>query len=370
MPQIPSIHTPSPPVMHHDRRSFLQTASLGLLAFSQPLSFLSAMSKDTAMGVIVHSYSIRWNAKTESKNYPAFVNAIQLLEHCHRIGAGGIQVTLNNWTQDFAKKVRDSREKLGLFLEGSISLPKTKEDITNFEKEVLAAKEAGAEVLRTVCLNGRRYETFHSADEFANFKKQSIQSLQWAEPIVKKHRMKLAVENHKDWKSFELVEIIKNLSSPWVGVTLDFGNNISLLEEPMEVIKALAPYVFSTHVKDVGLSEYEGGFLMSEVPLGTGIIDLPAALTLCKKMNPNIHFNLEMITRDPLQIPCFNDSYWATFAQTPATDLAKTIQMVRAKKFPGTLPKVKDLNFEEKLAAEEKNVQECLAYSKNSLGLG
>lgn len=370
MQQIPSIHKKISSAFELDRRSFLHTASLGLLAFSQPLSFLAAMNKDSAMGVIVHSYAIRWNAKTESKTYPAFVNAIQLLEHCHSLGAGGIQVTLNNWTQDFAKKVRDSREKLGLYLEGSIGLPKTKEDIATFEKEVMAAKEAGAEILRTVCLNGRRYETFHSAADFATFKQQSIQSLQWAEPIVKKHRMKLAVENHKDWKSFELVEIIKNLSSPWVGVTLDFGNNISLLEEPMEVIKALAPYVFSTHVKDVGLHEYEQGFLMSEVPLGTGIIDLPAALALCKKANPNIHFNLEMITRDPLEIPCFKEDYWATFAQTPATDLAKTIQMVRTKKFPGTLPGVKNLNFEEKLAAEEKNVQTCLAYSKNSLGLG
>ncbi len=364
------IHTRTAQNTGLQRREFLHASALGLLAFAQPLSFLSAMTKESAMGVIVHSYSIRWNAKTESKNYPAFTDAIQLLEHCHELGAGGIQVTLNNWTSDFAKKVRDRREKLGLYLEGSIGLPKTVEDVATFEKEVLAAKEAGAQVLRTVCLNGRRYETFNSPEAFATFKKQSIQSLQWAEPIVKKHRIKLAVENHKDWKAAELLDILKGLSSPWVGITLDFGNNISLLEDPMEVIKALAPYAFSTHVKDVGLAEYEQGFLMSEVPLGNGIIDLRAALDLCKKMNPSINFNLEMITRDPLQIPCFSDAYWATFAQTPATDLAKTIQLVRAKKYPGTLPGIKNLDFEQKLAFEEKNVLDCLSYSKNKLGLG
>ncbi len=214
------------------RREFLHASAFGLLAFAQPLSFLSAMTKESAMGVIVHSYSIRWNAKTESKTYPAFTDAIQLLEHCHELGAGGIQVTLNNWTTDFAKKVRDRREKLGLYLEGSIGLPKTSEDVATFEKEVLAAKEAGAQVLRTVCLNGRRYENFNSAEAFATFKKQSIQSLQWAEPIVKKHRIKLAVENHKDWKAAELLEILKGIASPWVGVTLDFGNNISLVGRP------------------------------------------------------------------------------------------------------------------------------------------
>ena len=85
-----------------------------------------------------------------------------------------------------------------------------------------------------------------------------------------------------------MVELIKLIGSEWVGVTLDFGNNISLLENPMEVIKTLAPYSFSTHVKDMGVQEYEKGFLLSEVPLGQGIVDLPAAVALCKKLNPRL----------------------------------------------------------------------------------
>lgn len=322
------------------------------------------------MGIVVHSYAFRWNSKVESTQYPAFTNALHLLAHSHELGAGGIQVGVNGWTQDFVKKIRDVREKLGLYLEGSIALPKTAADVPLFEKEVIAAKEAGAQVLRTVCLNGRRYETFASEAAFQAFKTQSLQSLRLAAPIVKKHQVKLAVENHKDWKAAELVEIIKGISSPWVGVTLDFGNNVSLLEEPMSVIQTLAPYAFSTHVKDMGLGEYEQGFLLSEVPLGSGIIDLPAAIELCKKWNPRITFNLEMITRDPLEIPCFSEGYWATFSQTPARELAKTIQRVHSNKFPRALPTVKNLDAEQKLAYEEKNVQECLAYSKNQLGLG
>nr|WP_290938706.1 hypothetical protein [Haliscomenobacter sp.] len=85
------------------------------------------------------------------------------------------------------------------------------------------------------------------------------------------------------------------------------------MEDPMEVITTLAPYAFSTHVKDMGLGEYEQGFLLSEVPLGSGVVDLSAAVALCKKMNPGITFNLEMITRDPLEIPCFSEGYWPTF---------------------------------------------------------
>ena len=38
----------------------------------------------------------------------------------------------------------------------------------------------------------------------------------------------------------------------------------------MEVVEALAPRAFTTHFKDMALEEYEQGFLLSEVPLGTG----------------------------------------------------------------------------------------------------
>lgn len=351
------------------RRNFLKTAGLGAMALSFPFPDLPDYLKGIPMGIVVHSYGARWNSKVESKNYPGFQNALDLINHCHSIGAGGVQVGVNNWTTDFAKQVRDTREKLGLYLEGSIGMPKTEGDIAVFEKEILAAKEAGATVLRTVCLSGRRYENFKTDADWQTFKTNSLNSIRLAEPIVRKHKMKLAVENHKDWKAQELADIIKNLSSEWVGVTLDFGNNYSLLEESSHVISTLAPYAFSTHIKDMGVKEFEKGFLLSEVPLGTGIVDLKAGVDLCRKYNPDINFSLEMITRDPLQIPCLEDGYWATFENPNALDLAKILRVVKAKEFSGELPSVSTLDPEQKLAFEEGNNLACLAYGKEKLGL-
>ena len=68
---------------------------------------------------------------------------------------------------------------------------------------------------------------------------------------------------------------------------------------------------------------------MSEVPLGQGTLDLPRIVELCQKHNPQIVFNLEMITRDPLKIPCLTDEYWATFPGVPGSDLARTLRMVK-----------------------------------------
>ena len=350
-----------------DRRNFLQRASVGALALSMPNvpDFLA----DHRMGIVVHSYWSRWNSKADSKKYPSFTNAIQLLDHCHQLGGGGVQVIVNGWTPEFAKKVRDEREKYGLYLEGSIGLPKKADGVAAFEQDVINAKEAGANVLRTVCSSGRRYETYHSEQAYQDMKKGALTSLQLVEPVLRKHKVKLGIENHKDFLAPELAALIKQVNSEWIGVTLDFGNSMALLEDPMEVVQTLAPYTFSTHVKDMAVEEYPDGFLLSEVPMGKGVLDLKKMIDLCKQHNPSGTFSLEMITRDPLEIPCLTPAYWETFATRPAADLARMLRFVKQHKYPGGLPRVNQLSTDEKLALEEANIVACLNYSKEKLGL-
>ena len=92
-------------------------------------------------------------------------------------------------------------------------------------------------------------------------------------------------------------------------------------------------------------------------------------VSLCKKQNPNVAFNLEMITRDPLDIPCLNDSYWKTFSGVSGSDLAQALRLVREHKYQGALPRTSQLSPEARLAVEEENIVSCLAYSKTQLGL-
>lgn len=350
-----------------DRRDFIQKTTVGAVALTLPK--FPAYVANQRMGIVVHSYGFRWNSKADSSVYPAFTDAISLLEHCHQIGAGGVQVVVNGWSDDFAKKVRTKREQLDMYLEGSIGLPKKPEDVSKFEKEVSNAKEAGARVLRTVCSSGRRYEAYHSAEAFQELKKSALASLKLAEPILRKHKVKLGVENHKDWRALELVSLLKELNSEWIGVTLDFGNSIALLEEPMTVVETLAPYVVSTHVKDMAVEEYANGFLLSEVPLGKGISDVPRMIALCKKQNPAVTFSLEMITRDPLEIPCLTNDYWATLSGVPGAELAQMLRLVRQQKYPTDLPRTTPMSAENKLAFEENNILECLTYSRDKLRL-
>lgn len=350
-----------------DRRKFLLNAGVLTLAMAMPGTVLGKFLTREKMGIVVHSYGLRWNASVQSPEFPGFQNALQLLEHCHMIGSGGIQVGVQNWTNEFATLLKKRSQELNMYIEGSIGLPRSEKEAAGFENQIEIAKSAGVNIFRTVCLGGRRYETFTSKTEFESFKEESLKGLKRASKIAEKHQVKLAIENHKDWRAKELVEIIHWLDNKWAGVTLDFGNNISLLEDPDEVIEILAPFAFSTHIKDMGLLTYENGFLLSEIPLGQGVVNLEKAVSLCLQHNQEIKFNLEMITRDPLKIPCLEEGYWKTFENLPANELAKTLRLVRDKGFNGKLPIISNLNPEEQLSKEEENILACLEYSKSQL---
>ena len=347
------------------RRSFLKTATAGLAA--NAAAGITATAQTKRLGLTIWSYSHRWKQRRPDAPKPGWRNALDVLDHCHDLGAGCLQIGVRDWTNDFIGQVRNKRESLGVSLEGQVGLPRNDNDLARFESELRAAKEAGATILRTVCLGSRRYETFKSIDEWKRFIRDSRQALERAEPVLDRMRLKLAVENHKDWRIDEHLDLLKHLDSEWIGVNLDFGNNISLLEHPHDVAEALAPFVMTTHVKDMALAEHDDGFLLSEVPLGDGILDMKRMMSTCTKANPSVWFNLEMITRNPLRVPVFLNSYWHTMNRLPASDLARTLKLAKAGN-ANSLPTITNRNEVGRLEFEETNVRRSFAFAREELG--
>lgn len=321
--------------------------------------------KRTAIGIGQHSYSPdAWKGGAVA----AFNNALTFLEYAASIGAAGVQVAIKPDERPQAGKIRERCEKLGAYFEGNVTLPKTDAEVADFESHIAAIKEAGGGVARTACLSGRRYETFKSREEFLDFKRASIKAIAAAEPIVRKHKVKLAIENHKDWLAEEHVAILRQFSSEWIGALVDFGNNIALLENPYEVVEALSPFAFGSHIKDMGLQEYEDGFLLSEVPLGQGFLDVPKIVATLRKANPEIRFSLEMMTRDPLKIPCLTQNYYATFVEAKAARLAQTIASVKANS-SAKLPHITGLAPEQRAKFEDENVRACVEWARSHLSI-
>ncbi len=287
-------------------------------------------------------------------------DTLEFLERCHTLGAQGIQTHING----DIPKLRARAEELGMWMEGFVSARSSRPE--QFEKAILDAKAAGCTVARDGLLSGRRYETFNSLAEWNDWLKQTHRVIERVLPVLEKHKFTLAVENHKDWTSDEYVHLFKTYSSEYFGGCYDFGNNLSLLDDPVAMAEAAAPYIKSTHIKDVAVEPYADGFMMSEVPLGTGTLQFQRIASVLQEANRGIRFALEMITRDPLPVPCFTDQYWTTFPDRNGVYLARTLRYVNEHKSSKPLPRIGELSAADHARAEEENIRACFAYAKTN----
>ncbi|RYH07703.1 sugar phosphate isomerase/epimerase [Tropicimonas sp. IMCC6043] len=99
-------------------------------------------------------------------------------------------------------------------------------------------------------------------------------------PLVedaKEAGIRIAIENHFNYPSPRMVELLKAVDDPALGICLDVANSICAKEWPEETIAMLAPYTINLHLKDYVIEPdpYGVGFRIRGVPLGTGRADIP-----------------------------------------------------------------------------------------------
>ncbi len=345
------------------RRALLRTAAAAVAATQ------AAAQKDLPpvvkpsrnLGGAPAGFPIR-TAMMRQRNQP-----FDFVEHCHLLGLGVVETRQIGDPRAF----RDRIESYGMRAIADIPLPRNADAVAAFDDAVKKAREAGIVSLRTA-MTQRRYEQFDSLAAFQQNFEQCKKTVALAEPVLRKYRMPLGMENHKGWRAAEQAAWIRSTGSEWIGVHLDFGNNIALCEDPADTLRILAPYTFACHIKDMAVEMYEDGFLLSEVPLGEGFLDIPSMVRTMQARNPNIPFDLEMITRDPLKIPVFTNKYWVTFddpaSPLPGRDLAHILDLVRRNKPKSPLPYTSRMSPEEQLKLEDENIQKSIAYAR-SIGL-
>jgi sugar phosphate isomerase/epimerase len=288
--------------------------------------------------------------------------------HAQRLGAGGYQVALGILDPQRSKALREQAEAAGMYIEGIVAAPRSHADVARFDAEMKSAAAVGAPAVRSTIFDGRRYEIFDSLETYKQHDAQAMRSLELAAPIAEKYRVAFAPENHKDHRLAERVAALKRISSEFVGVCVDTGNNFSLLEDPIETVRALAPWAHSVHLKDQSVQLMESGFLLADIPLGQGFIDLPQIVSILQSARPGIHFTLELLTRDPLRVPCLEAKYWATFPDLPAHELARTLRAVRDHQ-AAELQYPSKLSLEAQVALEETNIRDSIAFARDQLGL-
>jgi len=143
------------------------------------------------------------------------------------------------------------------------------------------AKEIGADVMRVVgsSLMFRHEPHGPQVKALAKMFKKAVK-------VAKEHDIKLAVENHIDFTSDEILQLLEMVDSEYFGLNFDTGNFLRLLDDPIKGMEKLAPYVLATHVKDLMPDKNArptDWYFFAGVPVGKGLINNQALAELLHK---------------------------------------------------------------------------------------
>lgn len=353
-----------------ERRSFIQT---GLSLFG-PWAWTSAAPAPLPMGY--NTYCLRALRWTDA----------QLLDYAsqQRLDAIFLQDSLDPREQDPAHwaEVRRQAQRLQLHLEtgGGGILPRNGEgfaqSVNTLENQIRRAAAMGSPFVRCVIASDRASLPPGPVEKHMD---TVVRLMRAVRARLLDAGLKAIIEVHKDLQAWELREVVEAAGKDCVGVYLDTGNPVFVLEHPMTTLETLSPYVCSVHLRDSAIYEHPQGVAVQWVPLGEGIVDFREILATVKQLCPAVHVFIKPITgRPPTVIPYLDEAYWKMYPKARAGDLARFLTLAR-KGVPYDKPMVvEDLagrpmpeHFRAAIQFQQRDhMERSLEYARKQLDLG
>lgn len=176
----------------------------------------------------------------------------------------------------------------------------------------------------------------------------------------------IAVENHAgDMRSEELVALVEMAGRDYVGVNYDAGNALWTIEDPVDALERLAPYVVTTSVRDGVVTETPTGARVRWTAMGDGQVDLPLLAQRFADACPGVPLHIETISGVGRDLPFLDEEFWEAWPRVDGSSLARFIRLMRRK--APTTPTVAKPND---AADQRRELERSLAYCRRALGLG
>lgn len=150
-------------------------------------------------------------------------------------------------------------------------------------------------------------------------------------PIAADHGVVLAIENHQDFTSQELVDFCEEFG-PGVGICFDTGNAFPVLEAPLDFARRAAPYVRHVHLKDYRVQFTEEGYRLVRCAIGDGAVPVKGIADILKRHHGEMTAVLEPGALEARHIRFLKPEWWRGYAPMEAKSLAAAIAAARVNR--------------------------------------
>jgi sugar phosphate isomerase/epimerase len=297
------------------------------------------------------------------------ISVQQLMDQACAANLRGVEIPVSLLEgEDIPSVARVARER-GLFITlatgGYIAGP--------LKETLHLGAQLGAETVRTV-VGGAKIGGDRSplAGRWQPFLQEVLTHLKEATAIAEQVQVNLAVENHQDLTSEELLWLCKSIGSPYFGITLDAGNPLATAEEPLDYFRRVAPYLKNVHLKDYCIYLSEEGYRLVRCSLGEGVIDFPALFKILATACSNVTMSIELAALEARHIRVLANDYWLDYPPRSAAQLARVLRFVQANATPAgdwRTPFEQEASAKDIIVYEQQQLAGSLAYLNDILTL-
>ncbi len=314
--------------------------------------------------------------------------AFQLIDYAAKMKLDTLQISALDEYESVEpghlQKVKDHADRLGVAIDAGIGCicptssawnPRNGTPQEYIARGLRVAKAVGASSMRCFVGSGAERRGPLPVEKHVE---STLGVLRSVRSVAQDAGVKIAIENHNgDLRARELRVLVEEADKDFVGVCLDSGNPIWLLEDPQFTLEILGPYVTTTHVRDTALYEHPRGAAFQWVALGDGCIDLAAWIAGVRAVAPKVALQLEIITgRPPQVLPYLERDFWRIFPEFPAADFARFVALVKkGRPFTGPMmiaaPGRQPPEYAAALTHQQMvDLERSLEYAKSTLGAG
>jgi sugar phosphate isomerase/epimerase len=259
------------------------------------------------------------------------INVEQLMDQAYSAHLQGMEIPASLLKGEDIPDVARAAKERGLF----ITLATGGYAVESLRETLQLGAQLGAETVRTVVggakIGGDRRPL---AGRWQPFLQEVLVQLREATLVAEKVQVNLAVENHQDLASEELLWLCDSIGSARFGITLDTGNPLATAEEPVDYFHRVAPYLKNVHLKDYTIHLSEEGYRLVRCPLGQGVIDFPALFKILAESCPGVTMSIELGALEARHIRVLADDYWTEYPPRTAAQLANVLRFVQTNAKP------------------------------------
>ncbi|MEO1103178.1 MAG: sugar phosphate isomerase/epimerase [Pseudomonadota bacterium] len=138
----------------------------------------------------------------------------------------------------------------------------------------------------------------------------------------------LAIENHQDFGSLELVEMCE-AAGGGVGICYDTGNSFPVAEAPLAFTRRIAPWVRHFHLKDYRVQMTDEGYRLVRVAAGEGAVPFEEIIPMVREANPEVTASIEVAALDARHVRLLTPEWRQGYAPISGQDLAACFAATR-----------------------------------------